>query len=128
MLGGPDMGRRTAPDPSARPTRSRPAILEWSSTVGAIANCALAVTMPVQKRERGVTGGKKAMKRRAKKEKTGREASTARRGIPSRSELQWEVTELAEQRAAISEVLRAIASSPHDLQPIFDTILVNADR
>jgi C4-dicarboxylate-specific signal transduction histidine kinase len=30
------------------------------------------------------------------------------------------------KRAAISEVLRAIASSPHDLQPIFDTILDNA--
>jgi C4-dicarboxylate-specific signal transduction histidine kinase len=30
------------------------------------------------------------------------------------------------KRGAISEVLRAIASSPHDLQPIFDTILDNA--
>ena len=30
------------------------------------------------------------------------------------------------QRAAISAVLRAIASSPHDLQPIFDTILDSA--
>jgi C4-dicarboxylate-specific signal transduction histidine kinase len=68
------------------------------------------------------------MKRGAKKEKTGPEARTARRGIPSRSELQWQVTELAEQRAAISEVLRAIANSPHDLQPIFDTILANATR
>jgi hypothetical protein len=72
------------------------------------------------------------MKRGDKKEKTGREARTARRGIPSRSELQWQVTELAEQRTAISEVLRAIANSPHDsphdLQPIFDTILANATR
>jgi C4-dicarboxylate-specific signal transduction histidine kinase len=75
-----------------------------------------------------VTGGKKAMKRGDKKKKTGREARTARRGIPSRSELQWQVTELAEQRAAISEVLRAIANSPHDLQPIFDAILANATR
>jgi signal transduction histidine kinase len=94
--------------------------------VGAIANCGLA--LQCLKRGGGVTGGKKAMKRGAKKAKTGREASTARRGILSRSELQWQVTELAEQRAAISEVLRAIASSPHDLQPIFDTILANATR
>jgi len=68
------------------------------------------------------------MKRGDKKEKTGREARAARRGIPSRSELQSQVTELAEQRAAISEVLRAIANSPHDLQPIFDVILANATR
>jgi len=44
------------------------------------------------------------------------------------SELQDRVTELIEQQAAISEVLRAIASSPHDLQPIFDAILDSAKR
>ncbi len=41
--------------------------------------------------------------------------------VRSRSELQSQVTELVEQQAAISEVLRAVANSPHDLQPIFDT-------
>jgi signal transduction histidine kinase len=68
------------------------------------------------------------MKRAGKKARTGREARTARRDIPSRPKMQRQVTEFAEQRAAISEVLRAIANSPHDLQPIFDTILANATR
>src|SRR3981189_3593601 len=44
------------------------------------------------------------------------------------SEPQDRVTELVEQQAAVSEVLRAIANSPHDLQPIFDAILDSATR
>ena len=44
------------------------------------------------------------------------------------SEPQDRVTELIEQQMAISEVLRAIANSPHDLQPIFDAILDSATR
>ena len=48
--------------------------------------------------------------------------------VLSRSELQKQVTELAAQRVAISQVLRAIASSPHELQPIFQTILDSAAR
>ena len=38
------------------------------------------------------------------------------------------MAELIEQQTAISEVLRAIANSPHDLQPIFDAILDSAKR
>src|ERR1700678_2827057 len=49
-------------------------------------------------------------------------------GESTASELRDRVTELIEQQAAISVVLRAIANSPHDLQPIFDAILDSATR
>ena len=49
-------------------------------------------------------------------------------GERTASEPQDRVAELIEQQAAISEVLRAIANSPHDLQPIFDAILDSATR
>src|ERR1700686_2053445 len=49
-------------------------------------------------------------------------------GERTASELQVRVTELIEQQTAISELLRAIANSPHDLQPIFDAILDSATR
>src|ERR1700731_5412625 len=49
-------------------------------------------------------------------------------GEKTAPELQDELTEVTRHRAAISEVLRAIASSPHDLQPIFDTIVDSAIR
>jgi hypothetical protein len=60
-------------------------------------------------------------RRRMNYEKTRRGDNAASTRVLSRLELQKQVTELAAQRAAISEVLRAIASSPHDLQPIFET-------
>jgi signal transduction histidine kinase len=49
-------------------------------------------------------------------------------GERTASEPQDRVTELIEQQTAISEVLRTIASSPHDLQPIFEAILDSATR
>jgi hypothetical protein len=49
-------------------------------------------------------------------------------GERTASELQDRVTELIEQQTAVSEVLRTIANSPHELQPIFDAILDSATR
>src|ERR1700678_2755838 len=49
-------------------------------------------------------------------------------GRRTASEPRDRVTELIEQQAAISDVLRVIANSPHDLQPIFDAILDSAAR
>jgi signal transduction histidine kinase len=49
-------------------------------------------------------------------------------GERTASEPQDRVTDLVAQQTAISEVLRAIANSPHDLQPIFDAILDSATR
>jgi C4-dicarboxylate-specific signal transduction histidine kinase len=62
------------------------------------------------------------------RQKTRSATKAPRLRAPTRSELQDELTEVTRQRAAISEVLRAIARSPHDLQPIFDTIVDSATR
>ena len=42
------------------------------------------------------------------------------------SDVQKELAEFLRQRAAVSEVLRVIASSPHDLQPILQSIIDSA--
>jgi signal transduction histidine kinase len=57
--------------------------------------------------------------------KTHREAGGAL-AHASRTELEEQVTELLEQRAAVSEVLRTIAGSPHELLPICNAIVANA--
>src|SRR6202030_3128717 len=69
------------------------------------------------------------------RQKTRPAAKAPRLRAPTRPELQDKLTEVTHElaevtrhRAAISEVLRAIASSPHDLQPIFDTIIDSARR
>ena len=54
------------------------------------------------------------------------ETSEAPEAARGNRDSQKELAEVLRQRAAISEVLRAIAGSPHDLQPIFDTILDSA--
>jgi len=59
-------------------------------------------------------------------ENTRRGRSAAHRRGPARSKLQ--AAETAPYQVAVSEVLRAIASSPHDLQPILQTIIDSAVR
>jgi signal transduction histidine kinase len=56
-----------------------------------------------------------------------RRSRSARPTKPSQHRL-FSSSELEEQRAAVSEVLRAISNSPHELQPIFDTIIQSATR
>ena len=56
-----------------------------------------------------------------------RRSRSARPAKPSQHRL-FSSSELEEQRAAVSEVLRAISNSPHELQPIFDTIIQSATR
>jgi len=48
--------------------------------------------------------------------------------VLSRAELEAQATELLDQQSAISEVLRTIAGSPNDLQPVFDTIVASGAR
>jgi hypothetical protein len=62
------------------------------------------------------------------RQKTRPAAKAPRLRAPTRSELQDELTEVNRHRAAISEVLRAIANSPYDLQLTFDTIVDSATR
>jgi DNA-binding CsgD family transcriptional regulator/transcriptional regulator with GAF, ATPase, and Fis domain len=59
---------------------------------------------------------------------TRRGSSAAHRRGPSRSKLQQRVAELAAHQAVTWEVLRAIASSPRDLQPIWQTVVDSAVR
>ncbi len=67
-----------------------------------------------------------AERRRMTNENTRRGRSAAHRRGPSHSKLQ--AAETTPYQVAISEVLRAIANSPHDLQPILQTIIDSVVR
>lgn len=68
------------------------------------------------------------MKRLRPNRKTRRRSAGPRSSAGARAELQKELNETVRHRTALSEVLRVIAGSPHDLQPIFDIIIESATR
>ena len=84
------------------------------------------------------TGGKKSeAKARNAKPAEGRKAAKPKRRIApaatrvkrrSASGTSIDLKEAREQQAATAEILKVIASSPNDVQPVFEAIVANADR
>src|SRR4029077_12617721 len=84
------------------------------------------------------TGGKKsgAKARNASAAKGRKTTKTKRRITPAAARVERrsvsdpskDLKEAREQQAATAEILKVIASSPNDVQPVFEAIVANADR
>jgi signal transduction histidine kinase len=74
-----------------------------------------------------VAAGRVAATARERDMKPPRRSQKSHPAKPTKHRL-FSGSELEQQRAAVSEVLRVIAGSPHDLQPIFDIIVHSATR
>src|SRR6516164_8175222 len=74
------------------------------------------------------TSGKATRQGRSKSAKSRAASSRARKRSPRDLELQKQLAEALQQKAASGEVLKIISSSPGDMKPVFEAMLVNALR
>src|SRR6516225_11401588 len=72
--------------------------------------------------------GKATKQGRSKSAKSRAASSRARKRSPKASELQKQLAEALQQQAASAEILKIISSSPGDMKPVFEAMLVNALR
>jgi two-component system, NtrC family, sensor kinase len=79
-------------------------------------------------RHRVAKSGKATRQGRRKSVKSRSASTRAREQSPEAVELQKQLAEALQQQAASAEVLKIISSSPGDMKPVFEGMLVNALR